>query len=161
MKRLLFVLATIVAAVVAISTSAAASTSTTVSFIGCWENGGQVTVPAGSTVTLQDGWATPNRGQVQAFLQDVTVTASINGTQIANANGYWSAPEVFTPQPGVTAWVTWWAYPTGITLGAGEGMTFTTDWVLSHPLSAVGFAHGVIPAGSLYGGPISCTVTGT
>lgn len=169
MKRLLFVLATIGAAVAAMTTSAAASTSTgaaapvseTVSIFGCLGNGGQATVAAGSTVTFRGGWEDNQLGFIKNFLNDVTVTASVNGTQIANANSYWSTPEVFTPEPGVTGWITWWTYPTGITLGAGQSLTFATDWVLSHPLAS-GFPQGqVIPAGSVFGGPISCTVTDT
>ncbi|MGE5287482.1 MAG: hypothetical protein ACM3ML_09820 [Micromonosporaceae bacterium] len=131
------------------------------SIFACWENGGQATVPAGSTVTFQGGWADSNLGLIKNFLNDVTVTASVNGTQIANANSYWSAPEVFTPEPGVTAWATFWTYPTGITLSTGQSLTFTTDWVLSHPVVTLLGGRAMIPAGSLFGGPISCTVTGT
>lgn len=158
MKRLLLVLAAFVAAVAAMTTGATASTSTTVSFFDCTNyDNGQVTVPAGSTVTMQGGWVTKYLGQEYAFLQDVTVTASVNGTPITNTNSYWSAPEVF-PLGG---WVTWWTYPTGITLDAGQSLTFTTDWVLAHPLSNVGFGPpNVVPAGDLIG-TRTCTVTGT
>lgn len=95
MKRLLFILTTVVAAVAAMTTTgAAASTSTTVDFVGrAFQSDGQVTVPAGSTVTLQTTWTAKNLGQVKAFLQDVTVTASVGSTQITNANSYLGAPK--------------------------------------------------------------------
>jgi len=141
-----------------------ASTSTIVHFFRCADNGGQATVPAGSMVTFQSGWVTANRGLDEAFLNAVTVTASVNGTQIPNANSYWGAPEPFTPPEGGTAWVTFWTYPTGITLGAGQSLTFTTDWTLSHQIASGdvippkgGTLH--ISAGSMFG-TISCTVTG-
>ena len=170
MKRLLFILAAIAAAAAAVPASAAASTSSaaaepasaTVGFVQCWSQGnGQATVPAGSTVTFRNGWEDNHLWQIYAFLLDVKVTASVDGTPVPKANKYFGAPEVFTPEPGVTGWVTWWNYPTGITLGAGQSLTFTTDWVLRYPLPE-DIVHGQwIPAGSLFGGPISCTVTGT
>lgn len=70
------------------------------------------------------------------FLKDVTVTASVDGTQIANANSYWSAPEPFPPA-GPKALTTVWTYPAGITLGAGQSMIFATDGVLAHAIGAV------------------------
>jgi hypothetical protein len=108
------------------------------------------------------------------FLKDVTVTASVDGTQIANANSYWSAPEPFPPA-GPKALTTVWTYPAGITLGAGQSMIFATDWVLAHAIGAVPnvlgpmtppppwgvFGGGATPAGSIIGGPITCTITGT
>jgi hypothetical protein len=172
MKRLLFVLAAIVAAVTVTSSSAVASASTgapstsvTVGIFTCGvRDNGQFTVPAGSTVTFKLGWFQNNIGAIYNFLHAVTVTASVNGTPVANANSYFTAPEPQPPDaPG--NWITWWIYPTGITLAAGQSLTLTNyDWVLSHPL-ADGMPHGIVdPAGSLFGdfgGPLSCTVTAT
>lgn len=164
MKRLLFILGTIVAAVAAMTTSAAASTPATVDFIQCGSGGGQVTVPAGSTVAFQGTWISLYLGQDYAFLHDVTVPASLDGTQITNTNSYWGAPQAIPAdsKSGVI-FAMQWTYPTGITLGAGQSLTFTTDWVLVHPISAIGFGPppAVTPAGSVLGGPITCTVTGT
>jgi hypothetical protein len=173
MKRLLFVLAAIIAALAVTSTSAVASASTgapstseTVGILTCAvRDNGQFTVPAGSTVTFKLGWFQNNIGGIRNFLQDVTAIASVNGTPVANANSYFTAPEPLPPDaPG--NWITWWIYPTGITLAAGQSLTLTLDWVLSRPL-ADGMPHGVVdPAGDLFenGGlpsPLSCTVTAT
>ena len=171
MKRLLFVLAAIVAALAVTSTSAVASASTnaaptsvTVGMFTCGvRDNGQFIVPAGSAVTFQLGWFQNNIGGIYNFLHDVTAIASVNGTPVANANSYFTAPEPLPPDaPG--NWITWWIYPTGITLAAGQSLTLTLDWVLSRPL-ADGMPHGVVdPAGTLFGpfgGPISCTVTAT
>jgi hypothetical protein len=150
-------------------------TSVTVDFFHLLEpnsNTGQGTVPAGSTVTLQGREVFFNQGLPMVFLKDVTVTASVDGTQIANANSYWSAPEPFPPG-GPKALATVWTYPTGITLGAGQSMIFTTDWVLAHavgggpnlgpmkPPPPWGVFGSVTHAGSAINGPITCTITGT
>ncbi len=165
MKRLLFVLATVAAVVAAMSTGAAASTSSAaaepasapVHFFDCLSDS-NVSVPAGTTVAFQGGWAVSHLGLIQAFLQDVTVTASVNGTQVPNANSYFGATEVLTPEPGVTVWATFWTYSTGITLEAGQSLTFTTEWVLSHPLPNDMAPGPPIPAGSIFG-TATCTVT--
>jgi len=47
---------------------------------------------------------------------------------------------------------------TGITLGAGDSLTLTYDDVLSHSITD-GYL-GKINAGSIFGGPVTCTVTG-
>ena len=69
MKRLLFVVTTIVAAVAAMTTGAAASISTTVDFVArAFGSNGQVTVPAGSilpiaaTMPTRDGIGSAKRG---------------------------------------------------------------------------------------------------
>jgi hypothetical protein len=161
-KRLFFLTAAIVAAVATVSNGAAASTSVTVVALACAvDDNGQATVPAGSTITVRTaGWGVPNYGQIKDFLNAVTVTATVDGTPIANANSYWTPPERFISNPPEIRWVTDWIYPTGITLGAGQSLTFTTDWSVSHPLATAAHPPGrPIPAGSVIGGPISCTIT--
>jgi hypothetical protein len=161
MRSVLLLLATIVAAASTAATASAA-TPVTVSIYGCaFVDHGAMTVPEGSTVTFRSGWATTNRGFTQMFLEAVTTTASIDGTPIADAAGYWSTPaKAGGPD---FPWLTLWTYPTGVTLGAGDSVTLSTDWVLSHTVLDGSTTDGElnhIPAGSVFGGPVSCTVTG-
>jgi hypothetical protein len=152
MRALLALCAAMIAA--AIIATGAAAAPVTVSIVGCvLVHGGQETVPAGSTVSFRFGWGTRTKELSELFLRTVTVSASVDGTPVANADSYWTDP-VYTG----TAWLTNWLYPTGVTLEAGDTMVLTFDAVLSHPV-ADGFGRPT-PGGSIFGGPATCTVTG-
>jgi hypothetical protein len=157
MKRLIVSLA--VAAGLAASVGlvgATSATPVTVSLVSCvFGGGGNATVPAGSQVTVRIGWADINRGLVQDFLNAQTTTATVNGSPVANASSYWG--------PISDNNVTFWLYDTGVVLGAGDTMTVTADVSLSHPIPGGKDDEGhplFNGPGSIFGGPITCTITG-
>jgi hypothetical protein len=163
MKRLLAVLVAVSAlAAVGVSPSSASS-PTVIRFFGCvYLHGGSVSVPAGTPVVLQAGWAAKTRGLIEDFLHTVTTTAALNGDPVTNADSLWTSPDPTTDAP---YWSTWQFYPGG-TLAAGQSVTLTLDWTVSHPywdgvtLNPDG-SHAVTAAGgSVTGGPVTCTVTG-
>src|SRR5829696_804819 len=82
--------------------------------------GGQWTVPAGSDVVVAQRWEAKNRGLVQTFLNAQTTTLSINGDAALDISGEY-AP--ISAAPGGT-YFTRVAHDTGITLGAGDSLTF-------------------------------------
>jgi hypothetical protein len=109
----------------------AAADPVTVSYAGCvFGNGGSATVPADSAVSIRFGWGTETKAQVAAFLKAVTTYASVDGTNVANANSYLSAPAVVSG-----TWATIWTYPTGRSLATGQSMTVTLNFYLSHKVA--------------------------
>ena len=145
-------LAVLAAAVLA--GGASANSTATVSLVGCILAHGQASVPAGSTVDVRFGWATSNRGLDEAFLRDVTTTASVDGSPVANADSYWTTPAYQGPNP--TTWVTNWLYPTGVTLGSDETLTISIDVNAAHPVPD-GF--GNTASADVFSG--TCTITGS
>jgi hypothetical protein len=147
-----FALALVVAGLfaAALGTQTAAASTVTVSLVSCAANGGSATVPAGSTVTLRVGNGFQSRGNAVVFLKDVTVTASVNGTPVANPNQYWSAPSLIS-----SLWVVFWTYPTGIALiNPGDSLTASFQETLTHSV-------GELRAGNQFNPALSCTVTAT
>jgi hypothetical protein len=145
-----FALALVVAGLfaAALGTQTAAAETATVSLASCSANGGSATVPAGSTVTLRLGNGFRSRGLALAFLRDVTVTASVDSTPVANPNQYWSAPSLISG-----LWVVFWTYPTGITLtNPGDSLTASFQETLTHSV-------GELRAGNQFNPALSCTVT--
>jgi hypothetical protein len=90
--------------------------------------GGQWTVPAGSEVVVAQRWEAKSRGLVEAFLNAQTTTLSINGGAPLDISGEY-AP--ISAAPGGT-YFTRVAHDTGITLGAGDSMTFNVVISFSH-----------------------------
>src|SRR4029077_13574437 len=70
------------------------------------------------------------KAQVAGFLKAVTTYASVDGTNVANANGYLSAPAVVNG-----TWATIWTYPTGRSLATGQSMTVTLNFYLAHKVA--------------------------
>ena len=90
--------------------------------------GGQWTVPAGSDVVVAQRWESKNVGLVQAFLNAQTTTVAVNGgAPIDLSAGY--AP-IASVSGG--SYFTRVAHDTGITLGAGERLTFELVISFSH-----------------------------
>ncbi len=156
MKRLLLVFAVMVVAVV-MATGASAIPTATVNIFPCAFGGG-ATVGAGLQINLTATWTAKTRGLTNSFLDAVTTFASVNSTPVANANSYFSAPT----GDNTNGWLTRWTYPTGITLAAGQTMTVSFDWVLAYAITD-GFKNdnkqSHIGPGSVFGGPLSCTIT--
>jgi hypothetical protein len=124
-------------------------------------SGGNVTRPAGSTITVRQGFSEQERGILTAFLREQTATVSINGGPTVVLTDSWSAPA----QSPLGDWVSFVEYPTGITLGAGDSLTIAFTLTLAHRLPEVLNPAGGFPAGQ----PVSnepgtttwtCTVTG-
>jgi hypothetical protein len=89
-RRTMLFITGISAAFALAAATAGASTPVTVGLAGCYfANGGNATVPAGSSVTVRFPWGENNRGRVQDFLNAQTTTADVNGTPIAGASGLW------------------------------------------------------------------------
>jgi hypothetical protein len=145
------------------TTSASAATSVNVNpFFGC--PGGTRTVPAGSTIVISIGQATSTRGLAQDYMNDVTTLLSVNGAPIVDADALYRTGPIEFPDG---SWQTRFTYPTGITLSSGQSLTFSYDEVLAHQFHD-GFMtdtehQGDRPLfggpGSIFGGPLSCTVT--
>jgi hypothetical protein len=90
--------------------------------------GGQWTVPAGSDVVVAQRWEAKTRGLVEAFLNAQTTTLSVNGGAPLDISGEY-AP--ISAAPGGT-YFTRVAHDSGITLGAGDSMTFNVVISFSH-----------------------------
>lgn len=156
MRTLLTLCAAVIAAGVFAGT-AAADTPTTVSIVSCIDlHGGNVTVPAGSTISFRIGWAARSQGLDNNFLKALDLNASVDGTAIADPMSYWSAPAP-TVINGSSAWLTTWLYPTGITLQSGDSLTLVWTGVLTRGVTD-GFSHQAFK-GDIFGGNDTCTVT--
>jgi hypothetical protein len=149
-------------AILAATASTANAAVATVNPFGCaFFGGGQATRPAGSTIVIRQGLAQQTRGVLTAQLGAQTTTLSVNGGDAVDLTRDWSAPA----QAPDGSWVTVVDYPTGVTLGAGQSLTFTFTLTLDHPVPEV----LVPPVGGDAGKPLlgaagsqawACTVTG-
>ena len=90
--------------------------------------GGQWTVPAGSEVVVAQRWEAKNAGLVQAFLNAQTTTIEVDGGAPLDISGEY-VPISAAPGGGYFTRVT---HDTGITLGAGESLTFNVVISFSH-----------------------------
>jgi hypothetical protein len=155
MRKLICVAVAALAVAIPAATAAADTSTTVVGVAPCvFAENGSATAPAGSEITFRLGWGARSSGLVLAFLRDETTTAAVDGTPIANPESYWGPIE--RASVGTDS-VSQWVYPTDITLGVGESVTLTMDVTLAHPLSD---GYTVAPAGSIFGGHNTCTVTG-
>jgi hypothetical protein len=155
--RILLAVAAAMLATGVFAVNATADSPTTVSIINCvLQHGGQVTVPAGSTISFRIGWAAKTASLDSAFLKDLTLNATVDGSPIADAMSYWSTPAP-TVINGNSAYLTTWLYPTGITLQSGDSLTLVWNGVLRHPITD-GFGNRA-PAGDFLGGDDTCIVT--
>jgi hypothetical protein len=170
MKRLLPLLAAAVALVLLPATAqhgARAGTAGTPALVGAYRcivaNGGQATVPAGSTIVIRQAIGEQTLGILQNFLQAQMTIASASDGQMFGLGGSWSAPV----QSG-GFWFTSVEAPTGVTLAQpGDSMRFTFALVLATKVpeifnpSAGGEAGQPLPNGPglVFGG--TCTVTAT
>jgi hypothetical protein len=127
-----------------------------VSAYGCANvHGGQATVPAGSSVTVRQRIAETRRGVLLAWLTAQSTSLSVNGGPTLDLTGDWSSPG----QQSDGSWLTTVDADTGVTLAAGQSLTFAFEITLAHPVPEVvgGGQPGSNPAGSQ--GVWTCTVT--
>jgi hypothetical protein len=148
-----FATAAAVAAVgLAVGLPAAGATGTSVvSAIGCSLAGGQVSRPAGTEIVVRQGWAASTRGLVVDFLHAQTSSVSVNGGAPVDVSDEYTEPNGSNAE----GWRSDVFYPTGVTLAAGQSMTFRFLASVSHPVFD----------GLTVGGPgtvadYACTVTG-
>ena len=161
MGKRLFVLTTAVLALAATASVARAGTVDVAATNCALLNGGQATVPAGSTVTVRMGFAEETRGILETLLAGQTTTLTVNGTttDVTNLFG--------TPfQRPNGSWATNAFYDTGITLAAGQSLTFTQDTTFLHAFPEVLLpTFGASPGMPIFDvagpqPPLTCTVTG-
>jgi hypothetical protein len=133
---------------------------------------GNATVPAGSTVDMFGGVYDAYKGVVINYLHDHTTLATLNGGPPVNINSLYTAPSTAQPFGGAPpgTWLSYFIYPTGITLAnPGDSLTFTyTDTLnrlFAEPFNGpVPFALGY-PPGTVFFTPggttnsATCTVT--
>ena len=135
-----------------------------VSAPGCIYFGtGEVTVDPG-TIVIRSGWASGPQGAVQSFLNAQVTIVSVNDGDMVDASAFYGAPE---PWPAVNqqGWVSWFNYPTGVTLASGQSMRFTFTLYMTRGVADIydadndGSMEPTTPtgAGLSFGG--TCTVT--
>jgi hypothetical protein len=90
--------------------------------------GGHVTVPAGSEVVVANRWEAKNPGLVRNYLSAQTTTLDVDGTVSHISDGY--GPIIAIPGGYRTSLL----HDTGVTLAAGQSMTFNLVIALSHRL---------------------------
>jgi len=110
--------------------TARADTAIVPAFVCAQLSGGNATVPAGSQVVAQR-WEAKTRGLVQTFLNAQTTTISVNGGEPVDVSADY-AP--IAPTSTGDLYFTRVLYDTGVTLSAGESMTFNLVITLSHRL---------------------------
>lgn len=149
-------LLTIGAVLSGIGASAAQAADVIVRPFACQNAGGRQTVPAGSTITIRQGFSEQTLGILTAFLKAQTSTVSVNGTTVDLSNA-WPAP-VKTPAGD---YLTVIDYPTGITLGAGDSLSIVWVTSLAHIVPEVFNPAAGGPAGKPILGEGSTTFTCT
>jgi hypothetical protein len=107
------------------------------------------------------------------LLNDQTTVVSVNGGPPVDISSLYSAPGQTQPFGGAPAgaWLSYWVYPTGVTLASpGDTLTFTVTIALHHLFAEefngpFGFSLG-FPPGTVFFTPSStgigtytCTVT--
>lgn len=120
--------------------------------------GGNMTVPEGSTITIRQGASEQTRGILTAFINAQTTTITINGATV-DVTDAWPTPQQ-TPAGDYTSIIT---YPTGITLAAGDSLSVVWLTTVSNPLPevfnpAAGGEPGMPPISSAPS-MFTCTVT--
>jgi hypothetical protein len=115
-------------ALLALPTVARAQTAVVPAFPCAVIFGGQWTVPAGSDVVVAQRWEAKSTGLVQAFLNAQTTTIAVDGGAPLDISGDY-VPISVAAGGGYFTRV---AHDTGITLGAGETLTFNVVISFSH-----------------------------
>jgi len=104
--------------------------------VACAADGGSMTVDPGTEVTMSYSWRAAVRGLVMDFRNNQTTTLTYGAQQVDLSNT-WSLP--LRADDG--SWFTAGYYDTGVTLQAGDSVTFTFAIDLRH-VQPTGFTHG-------------------
>jgi hypothetical protein len=156
-------------AALAVGVLSAQAADVTVGLGACFfQQGGQTTVPAGSTITLRLRNFEANRGMVRDYVQAQQTTFSLNGGAPIDLSGDYSAPAFLNG-----LWFTETTYATGVTL-ASAGNSLTVDFAVTLSRNFVEQFNGPMtfaddgspivthpilnPSGSVYEGG-TCTIT--
>ena len=123
--------------------------------------GGNWTVPAGSEVVVAQRWEANTRGLVRDFLRAQSTDLTVNGGAPVDVSDQWGTI-ILVPADHV--YRTSMFLPTGVTLAAGESMTFDLVLALSHRLLdgltlADGDSHKPLFFGPGVAFEFACTVT--
>lgn len=159
-SRLSLVFSLIVLGAGLVSARVAAADPVIVPAFPCTEFfGGHVSVPAGSEVVVANRWEARTRGLVQNYLNAQVTTLNINGVVADVSRSY--GPITKIPD----AYRTSLFYDTGVTLAAGQSMTFNLTIAVSHRLHDGFTLVDVDSHEFLFFGPgvifeFPCTVTG-
>lgn len=128
-----------------------------VAVVGCFSNGGAVTVPSGAPFTVFAGWGAAELGQVEDWLHGSTNTLSIAGGAPIDMSPYFRGlTSVWFPG---TPWADIFFYQLpALAPRASVSVAYVT--ATSHPMvdGATGFPGPAQPAGSF---TFTCTVTGS
>jgi hypothetical protein len=168
MLRLTLASVLVVMAALTVGISAAQAADVSVGLGRCaFLEGGQTTVPAGSTIVVRLRTFEVNRGMVENFLQAQQTTFSLNGGQPIDVSDLYVSPE---PVIG-GGWSAAILYPTGITLAhAGDSLTVAFFVTVTRNLAEtqngpLSFSEGAAPgppvftpAGAVYATG-TCTIT--
>ena len=86
----------------------------------CVNTGGESwPLAAGTEISGTEFWGTKTQGQAQQWINSSKLTVAFNGVPVANPEQYFQPPQ--GSKDG--GWLALWAYPTGITLNAGQSIT--------------------------------------
>jgi hypothetical protein len=130
MRMLLVSCAALALTVGVVAGTGSAATPVSVSYPTCvFAHGGNVTVPAGSDVTVSFGWGESTRGRVQNFINDQSTTATIDGNP-SNVSSGW-----MTPVPVADLYVSFLNVPVGTLASAGDTVVVGLQITLRHKLA--------------------------
>ncbi len=124
-----------------------------VAIVGCYSNGGSVTVPAGTPFTVYGGWGASSIGLVNDWLHGSTNTVSVDGGPAIDMTPYFAG---LTSAWSPGQWADIFFYQV-TTLAPGESVQVTWFSASNHPITD-GTTRGT-GAGS-YTDTFICTVTG-
>jgi hypothetical protein len=159
MSKFLLLIAASVAVAATLGLTAARAATVEVSVVGCYFNqGGNTTVPAGSTVVFRVGWLDRTSGYVKRFLRSQTTTATLDGTPVADANSLWGPIEKVDHQ----TYITFWRLSAGTLANPGDSTTLEMQVTLDRQITGIDPDTGK-PAkfgpGPIFPSDFGCTVT--
>lgn len=128
-----------------------------VAVVGCFVDGGAVTVPSGTPFTVFAGWGAARIGQVEDWLHGSTNTLSIGGAAPIDMSPYFMGlTSAWVPG---TPWADIFFYQLPA-LAPGESVSVAYFTATSHPMvdGVTGFPGPPQPASSF---TFTCTVTGS
>lgn len=148
---------------------ASAASSVVVRLPACVAGSGEMTVPAGSDITVAAAWISMARAGVAQFVDAVEITATVDGAALPDANSYFG-PITHKLVPSGTSgaalpswWGTEWAYGVGTLESPGDQLVVSTNWNLTSSILEVNLAlsppAAFIGPGVVFGG--TCTITAT
>jgi hypothetical protein len=146
-------LVAVVATTIALSTASSATAQTTTVPLAQCLGVGSYTIPAGSEVILDLSWSDTERSLVKRFLSLQQTDFVFNGVRVADASSFWGRPKKVKKVHDL--WAATWSYNLGSITGSH---TLSYDIVLTEQLiTGDGTVYG---PGSVFGGPLVCTLHG-